>query len=87
MIAIFNPLITISLPRYLYYRIVAEVHEIRDTVRTLKDKLRSSEMAMARLMKTKSQLQTDISVKENSLSVDSKSCMGMRKTFPKDGEY
>jgi len=65
--------------------IVAEVHEIRDTVRTLKDKLRSSEMAMARLMKTKSQLQTDISVKENSLSVDSKSCMGMRKTFPKDG--
>ena len=69
-----------------FCRIVAEVHEIRDTVRTLKEKLRASEISMARLMKTKSQLQTDISVKENSLAIDAKSCKGMRKTFPKDGE-
>jgi len=62
-----------------------EVHEIRESVRYLKDKLRASEIQMARLMKTKSQIENDISVKENSLALDSKACMGLRKTFPSDG--
>jgi len=63
------------------------VGELRNSVRYLKDKLRSSEIQMARLMKTKSQLETDINVKENSLAIDGRSCMGLRKTFPKDGEW
>jgi len=62
-----------------------EVHEIRESVRYLKDKLRASEIQMARLMKTKSQIETDIGVKENSLAIDGKACMGLRKTFPSDG--
>ncbi|XP_013384963.1 tektin-3 [Lingula anatina] len=61
-----------------------EVNEIRESVRYLKEKLRQSEISLARLMKTKSTLEHDISVKENSLSIDSKACMGMRKGFPMD---
>ena len=66
-------------------RLAREVHEIRESVRYLKDKLRASEIQMARLMKTKSQIENDISVKENSLAIDGKACMGLRKTFPSDG--
>jgi len=61
-----------------------EVNEIRDSVRLLKDKLRQAENALVRLLKTKSTLQHDISVKENSLAIDSKYCMGMRKNMPMD---
>jgi len=61
-----------------------EIAEIRESVRILKDKLRQAENAMARLRKTKSTLEHDISVKENSIMIDSKACMGMRKNMPMD---
>ncbi|XP_029638827.2 tektin-3-like [Octopus sinensis] len=59
-----------------------EVTEIRESVKVLHDKLRNAEAALARLVKTRSTLENDINVKENSLQVDSKLCMGMRKSFP-----
>lgn len=61
-----------------------EVSEIRESVRMLKERLKASELSLARLMKTKSTLEHDISVKENSLRIDSQYCMGMRKGFPMD---
>jgi tektin-3 len=61
-----------------------EVMEIRDSVRSLKDQLRTAEVAHARLSKTRSVLETNIAVKENSSSIDQKFCLGMRKTFPMD---
>ncbi|XP_064602478.1 tektin-3-like isoform X1 [Liolophura sinensis] len=61
-----------------------EISEIRESVRILKDRLKASELSLARLVKTKATLEHDISVKENSLSIDSKMCMGMRKGFPMD---
>ncbi|XP_067654721.1 tektin-3-like isoform X2 [Haliotis asinina] len=61
-----------------------EVSEIRESVRILKERLKSSELSLARLMKTKATLEHDISVKENSLRIDSQWCMGMRKGFPMD---
>jgi len=61
-----------------------EVAEIRESVRLLKDRLKSSELSLARLMKTKATLEHDISVKENSLRIDNSYCMGMRKGFPMD---
>ena len=50
----------------------------------LKEKLRQAENALVRLLKTKSTLEEDISVKENSLSIDSRGCMGLRKNMPMD---
>ncbi|XP_071104394.1 tektin-3-like isoform X3 [Haliotis cracherodii] len=61
-----------------------EVNEIRESVRILKERLKSSELSLARLMKTKATLEHDISVKDNSLRIDSQWCMGMRKGFPMD---
>lgn len=61
-----------------------EVNEIRESVRILKERLKSSELSLARLMKTKATLEHDISVKDNSLKIDSSFCMGMRKGFPMD---
>lgn len=61
-----------------------EVSEIRESVRLLKERLKASELSLARLMKTKATLEHDISVKENSLRIDSSYCMGMRKGFPMD---
>ncbi|KAF6027613.1 TEKT3 [Bugula neritina] len=59
-----------------------EVRELQQAIAYLKDKLKRAEMALSRLHRTKNTLQHDISVKENSLNVDQKTCMGMRKTFP-----
>lgn len=61
-----------------------EVAEIRESVRILKEKLRQAETSLVRLLKTKATLEHDIGVKENSLSIDSKYCMGMRKNMPMD---
>ncbi|KAL3842490.1 hypothetical protein ACJMK2_020496 [Sinanodonta woodiana] len=61
-----------------------EVTEIRESVRILKERLKASELSLARLMKTKATLEHDISVKENSLRIDNVFCMGMRKGFPMD---
>ena len=53
-------------------------------MRILREKLRNAEAALARLAKTRSALENDIKMKENSLTIDGKHCMGMRKSFPMD---
>lgn len=64
------------------HRLVEEVHEINETVEYLQSKLRESENALQHLLRTKSSLEQDLSVKNNSLFIDRERCMGMRKTFP-----
>lgn len=61
-----------------------EVNEIRESVRILKERLKAAELSCARLMKTKATLEHDISVKENTIKIDTAYCMGMRKGFPMD---
>ena len=67
-----------------FNRLQREVAEIRESVRLLKDRLRQGENALVRLLKTKATLEHDISVKENSIMIDSKYCMGQRKGMPMD---
>ena len=67
---------------FLCCRLVEEVHEINETVEYLQSKLRESENALQHLLRTKSSLEQDLSVKNNSLFIDREKCMGMRKTFP-----
>ncbi|XP_062576745.1 tektin-3-like isoform X2 [Saccostrea cucullata] len=61
-----------------------EVTEIRESVRILKERLKASELSLARLMKTKATLEHDIGVKDNTIKIDQSYCMGMRKGFPMD---
>lgn len=64
------------------HRLVEEVYEINETVDSLKGKLREAENALQHLLRTKSSLEQDLSIKNNSLFIDREKCMGMRKTFP-----
>lgn len=63
-------------------RLVEEVYEISETVEQLRTKLRESEMALQRLLRTKLSLEHDLAVKNNSILVDREKCMGIRKTLP-----
>uniref|UniRef100_A0A8C3PN46 Tektin n=1 Tax=Calidris pygmaea TaxID=425635 RepID=A0A8C3PN46_9CHAR len=62
--------------------LVNEVHDINETVQTLQQQLRDSEVTLQMLVHAKSVLEHDLAVKANSLFIDQEKCMGMRKTFP-----
>ncbi|KAK7112720.1 hypothetical protein V1264_012128 [Littorina saxatilis] len=64
------------------HRLVEEVGEITDTVEALQAKLRDAENALQQLLRTKSALEADLAVKNNSLFIDREKCLAMRKTFP-----
>ena len=64
--------------------LICEVHEIHDSIKLLERKLRCAEHAINRLEKAKDTLQKDIKVKEHSLEVDSRDCVGMRKNMALD---
>lgn len=64
------------------HRLVEEVCEITDTVEALQAKLREAENALQCLLRTKSALEQDLAVKNNSLFIDREKCLAMRKTFP-----
>ncbi|XP_076458370.1 tektin-3-like [Babylonia areolata] len=64
------------------HRLVEEVGEITDTVEALQAKLRDSENALQQLLRTKSALECDLAIKNNSLFIDREKCLAMRKTFP-----
>lgn len=66
----------------VYFRLVSEVHEINETWEALNNRLREAENALQQLLRSKSSLEHDLSVKNNSLFIDREKCMGMRKTFP-----
>ena len=66
----------------MHCRLVEEVSQINDTVDQLKMKLREAENALQHLLRTKSSLEHDLAIKNNSIFADREKCMGMRKTFP-----
>ena len=66
----------------MHCRLVEEVSQINDTIDQLKMKLREAENALQHLLRTKSSLEHDLAIKNNSIFVDREKCMGMRKTFP-----
>ncbi|KFP15020.1 tektin-3 [Egretta garzetta] len=63
-------------------RLVNEVYEIDETIQSLQQRLRDAEETLQVLVRAKSVLEHDLSVKANSLFIDQEKCMGMRKTFP-----
>jgi len=64
------------------HRLVREVGEIYETVDVLQNRLRAAEAALQELVRTKSTLEHDLSVKNNSLFIDKEKCMGTRRTYP-----
>ena len=66
------------------FRLQVEVREILDSIRLLKEKLRAAEQSLARLQKTKLTLENDIAVKDSSLDIDGRECIGLRKNVAID---
>ncbi|XP_002732125.2 tektin-3-like [Saccoglossus kowalevskii] len=64
------------------HRLVREVSEIYETVDILQNRLRAGEAALQELVRTKTTLEHDLSVKNNSLFIDKEKCMGVRRTYP-----
>ena len=62
-------------------RLIQEVHDLRAAVTDLHSKLRQEENAIQHLLRTKSTLEQDLAVKNNTLFIDSDKVMGIRRTF------
>jgi len=64
------------------HRLIREVGEIYETVDVLQNRLRAAESALQELCNTKTTLEHDLGVKNNSLYIDKEKCMGTRRTYP-----
>jgi tektin-3 len=65
--------------------LIQEVHDLHAGITDLHGKLRQEENAVQHLLRTKSTLEQDLAIKNNSLFIDSDKVMGIRRTFTMDG--
>jgi hypothetical protein len=63
------------------YRLIQEVHDLHAAITDLHGKLRQEENAIQHLLRTKSTLEQDLAIKNNSLFIDSDKVLGIRRTF------
>lgn len=66
-------------------RLVQEVEDIKCSQNALHEKLQETEAQHQLLLKTRSNLETDLKNKVNTLFIDREKCMGMRRSFPVEG--
>ena len=59
-----------------------EVQDIQDSVDYLHRKLQEAEAQHQQLLKTRSNLESELHIKVNSLFIDREKCLGMRRSFP-----
>lgn len=57
------------------------MHDLHAGIADLHGKLRQEENAVQHLLRTKSTLEQDLAIKNNSLFIDSDKVMGIRRTF------
>lgn len=67
---------------YAQDSLIKEVGVITDSVEVLHRKLQELEAQHQQLLKTRSNLETELLNKVNSLFIDREKCMGMRRSFP-----
>ncbi|CAF0722267.1 unnamed protein product [Didymodactylos carnosus] len=63
------------------HRLIQEVHDLHAGISDLHGKLRQEENAVQHLLRTKSTLEQDLAIKNNSLFIDADKVMGIRRTF------
>jgi tektin-3 len=62
--------------------LVEEVGEIFESIDQLKAKLRESENGLQQLLRMKTALEQDLSIKSNSLHIDREKCLSLHSQFP-----
>jgi len=65
-----------------HHRLVSEVGEIQDSVGLLNGKLREAQTSHQDLLRNKSRLEHDLTIKSNSLAIDKQRCLNQRRSFP-----
>ncbi|XP_049538849.1 tektin-3-like [Anopheles darlingi] len=65
-----------------HLRLVEEVCTIQDSIATLHRKLQEAEAQHQQLLRTKSQLESNLKQKVDALFIDREKCMGLRRSFP-----
>lgn len=83
----FHSLSPVPLPTFFHsdnahLRLVEEVCTIQDSVATLHRKLQEAEAQHQQLLRTKSQLESNLKQKVDALFIDREKCMGLRRSFP-----
>lgn len=63
-------------------RLVSEVCDLQDSITLLHHKLETAEAQHQQLLKTRSNLETELKNKVNALFTDREKCMGLRRSFP-----
>lgn len=63
-------------------RLVQEVQDLQDAMSQLYYKLQEAEATHQQLLKTRSNLETELKNKVNALFIDREKCMGLRRSFP-----
>lgn len=63
-------------------RLVKEVLDLSGSIDQLHRKLQEAEAQHQQLLRTRSNLESDLHVKVNSLFIDREKCLGMRRSFP-----
>lgn len=63
-------------------RLIDEVKDLQDSIEKLHYKLQETEVQHQQLLKTRSNLETDLKNKVNSLFIDREKCMGLRRSYP-----
>lgn len=67
---------------YAHNFLIKEVNTLNDTIDTLHRKLKDAELQHQQLLRTKSNLESDLHVKNNSLFIDREQCIGLRSSYP-----
>ncbi|CAF1327861.1 unnamed protein product [Rotaria magnacalcarata] len=66
------------------HRLIQEVHDLHAAIADLLRKLRQEENAVQHLLRSKSSLEQDLTIKKNSLFIDSEKVLGIRRLFMMD---
>ncbi|NXN33000.1 TEKT4 protein, partial [Nycticryphes semicollaris] len=64
------------------FRLVSEVEELTESIKSLKKKLLESEQSLRNLEDTRMNLEKEIAVKTNSIFIDKQKCMAHRTRYP-----
>lgn len=63
-------------------RLITEVGDLQDCIAKLHYKLQETEVQHQQLLKTRSNLESDLKNKVNALFIDREKCMGLRRSYP-----
>ncbi|CAF4688229.1 unnamed protein product, partial [Rotaria socialis] len=66
------------------HRLIQEVYGLHAAIADLLSKLRQEENAVQHLLRSKSSLEQDLTIKKNSLFIDSEKVLGIRRLFMMD---